>query len=851
MSKKKYLNELGVAVTCAEKHGFSHLNRQIPPEAHTPMYNFHKYWSRKTWNVVGSFIETYCPEKGIVYDPFGGSGVTALEALKRGRRVIISDLNPIATEITRLTIKYVNLTKLLEAFQRIEAQVKKRISELYYTRCRKCSHEFPFTCSVWKNNECKDIRYIKCPVCGDERKHKNPLIKYDFDILHEINALKIKEWFPKHRLYHINGNAFKKKEKFESVDQIFTKRNLYALAILMEAIESEKNKDLRDFLKIGFSSMLHLCSKMTPVRPTRPMSSAWTEHSYWSAPEYMEQNVWEKFESAITGKQGLIRAKEEANKYFTNLKFTKKFENIIEGDADVLVYNGDCLELMNKMYKKYGDSGCVDYIFTDPPYDSAIQYGELSYLWVTWLKMDDKYLENIDSKEIIHNEKQKKDFTVYSSLLQNSFRGMFSILKPERYLTLTFHNPTFKVRNATIRAGVLSGFELQKIHHQELARPSAKSLLQPFGSAQGDFYLRFHKPDLGKVGFMPDLIDELRFEKIVTDTTTRVLAERGEPTPYTLIINAIDPELARQGYFSELDTGLDSGLVLKKHLNREFCLVDGKLGGATGKLWWFKNPAIVPHLESIPLTERVEQTVLCQLQSKGRVSFTDIWQTVSISFPNSLTSDQSSIKDTLEDYARPVEGGFWMIKSNFRPGFVEKEHSTIIALLAEIGLKAGYKIFIGKVEQSHKLDSQLIRKQTLSEYLNYPDLIHLNNAKNLDVVDDIDLLWIKDHSVRYVFEVESTTSMTSALLRGSNIAQSVPKIMLFPEARLKQFEKKMKTPMFLERYTKDNWNFIVFDNLYHEWNNMRTNINISEIAGVVNKPYKSNICDNNQLIMEF
>ena len=115
----------------------------------------------------------------------------------------------------------------------------------------------------------------------------------------------------------------------------------------------------------------------------------------------------------------------------------------------------------------------------------------------------------------------------------------------------------------------------------------------------------------------------------------------------------------------------------------------------------------------------------------------------------------------------------------------------------------------------------------------------------------IDLLWIKDHSVRYVFEVESTTSMTSALLRGSNIAQSVPKIMLFPEALLKQFEKKMKTPMFLERYTKDNWNFIVFDNLYHEWNNMRTNINISEIAGVVNKPYKSNICDNNQLIMEF
>jgi len=23
----------------------------------------------------------------------------------------------------------------------------------------------------------------------------------------------------------------------------------------------------------------------------------------------------------------------------------------------------------------------VDYVFTDPPYDASIQYGELSYLW--------------------------------------------------------------------------------------------------------------------------------------------------------------------------------------------------------------------------------------------------------------------------------------------------------------------------------------------------------------------------------------------------------------------------------------------------------------------------------------
>ena len=58
-----------------------HISRQIPPKAHTAMYNWHKFWGRKTWNVVAEFVDTYCPKDGIVMDPFSGSGVTALEAL--------------------------------------------------------------------------------------------------------------------------------------------------------------------------------------------------------------------------------------------------------------------------------------------------------------------------------------------------------------------------------------------------------------------------------------------------------------------------------------------------------------------------------------------------------------------------------------------------------------------------------------------------------------------------------------------------------------------------------------------------------------------------------------------------
>ena len=107
-----------------------HLNRQIPPLAHTAMYNWHKFWGRKTWNVVSAFIGSYCHPDGAVLDPFYGSGVTALEALKLGRRVIAVDLNPVATEILRLTILPVDLVELENAFHRVENEVRDAILDL-------------------------------------------------------------------------------------------------------------------------------------------------------------------------------------------------------------------------------------------------------------------------------------------------------------------------------------------------------------------------------------------------------------------------------------------------------------------------------------------------------------------------------------------------------------------------------------------------------------------------------------------------------------------------------------------------------------------------------------------------
>lgn len=823
-----------------EKFESSHLNRQIPPLAHTSMYLWHKYWSRKTWNVVGEFIKTYCPEGGIVFDPFAGSGIAAMEALKNGRRAIVCDLNPIATEITRLTIKPVNEIHLYEAFKRIEEKVKEKIESLYITECRKCGKEIVFDCAIWERDNCKEIRYQSCQHCGDRQEKDCRLKKHDKDLLEKMEKKKIKEWYPANRLYYPDGRPFKEKQQYESVDELFTKRNIQALAWLMEAIEEEPKKDLRDFLKIGFSSMSHLCTKMCPISEAghfTPFSSAWTQHSYWypSGP-YMEQNVWDKFDRSINGHQGLLKAKAESNKIFKDIKIASSFEQVMSGKADVYIYTGSCLDLMEEMPEE-----AVNYIFTDPPYDASIQFGELSYMWISWLKMNGDYLKDVVANEIVRNERQHKDFAVYHSLLSSSFQKIFKVIKPEHYLTVTFHNPTFKVRNATIRAGVFAGFEFEKIHHQELARPSAKSLLQPFGSAQGDFYLRFKKPSIKVTALKPEEIDELRFENIVVESTIGLLAERAEPTPYTVIINYIDPILAKHGYFASLHTGLDISDILKKHFNKEFMLLPAMVGGAEGKLWWFKDTSIVPRLNEIPLTERVEQTVYRKLHQMGRVTFTQVWDAVSTEFPNSLTSDSTSIMDALKIYARQVTGGYWLLKPEIQQRI--RQHNEVIAILAVIGKKQGYDIWIGKREQ-HEKDSGLIATgKTLDEYMTVKHL-RVDNAANQDVIENIDLIWIKDRRVKAIFEVESTTSMTSALMRGSNIDREVDKFMVLPEEREDQFKKKMTSPLFKEHFENENWRLIYFDTLRNAYVKDKNRVDIYELIDKkVRQSKEENISD--------
>jgi len=770
------------------------INYALVAKAHTPMYLMHKFWARKPHNVVAEYIKHYSKPGDIVLDPFCGSGPTLIESLKLKRKAVGVDLDPMATFITRMSAMPVNINDIEVAFEKIEGNCKEEIEKNYKTECKRCKRQATIICTHWENSKPKKIYYY-CPSCN--KKLDKSLDENDLKLINKIEKSDIPFWHPKERLAY-NSIPFKEgthDPNIDSVDKLFTRRNLIALSILFNWIEKTEDKKIKNFLRFAFTSMVHLASKLTPVRPTRKMSSFWAMHRYWIPPVFMESNVWQLFESAVIGRQGIISGKKDTNSNVSIYKEAKSFEDL-KMKANILIKNHSALELAEIL-----PENSIDYVFTDPPYGGAVQYFELSTLWACWLKM------NLDFKnEITINKNQNKDFNYYHRMLTAAFKQVFRVLKPGKFMTVTFHSTDIKVWTSIIKAVILSGFDLEKIIYQPPARPSAKGLLQPYGSAVGDYYIRFQKPSKEKKLSQEEMSQE-NYERIVVECAKRILAERGEPTIYQHILNGIIVELRREGAL--LSGKTDPEDVMKKYLNKEFVLVDvlDEKGKKIGKKWWFKHPGSIPYLELVPLEDRVETAIIDVLHRKVSVDFDDILQEIFIKFPNALTPETQSIRSILSEYADKTDGK-WILKPIVRSR--ETQHSSMIYILATLGKKAGYDIWIGQKEQGDSYDDIKLAELCTSQDPNFRFI----PSQNLDRVKQIDVLWYKEGKIYYEFEIENTTAITEAIIRGSNIPQdSVKRYIVIPEERESLLHRKIKEPILGENIEKYEWKFISYKEL--------------------------------------
>jgi adenine-specific DNA methylase len=445
----------------------------------------HKYFARRPWNVFRELISHYTSLGEIVLDPFCGGGVTVVEALKLGRKVIGVDVNPLATYVTSMEVRPVDIEVLEQAFNRVKRNHRQRIMSMYRTTCSKCKAQAYADWFEW-DESAKQILRLKyeCPACGHSGEKRptdadNELarhIEQDFDSSIDRDHLS----FPRTAIPPGDKTNSLLSHKINYFYELFTKRNLLALAILRKEIDSMKNAE-GDFLRFVFSSSLKWASRQSHLRGE--IVEGWALHAYWIYPKSLEINVWNTFERRL---QAVARGKRYSNLTIEACRFAEGFDDLNRGHATCLILTGSSVNLPVP-------SDSVDAIVTDPPYGGNVNYGELSDYWTIWFK-DGKLIDKKD--EVIINRTQAKKVEDYESLLHSVFKECYRVLKSGRCLVSTFNSRDLRIVSSFVVAASKAGFVLHPdglLYQKPIRAYTTTFHAMQIGAFVGDFVFTFVK----------------------------------------------------------------------------------------------------------------------------------------------------------------------------------------------------------------------------------------------------------------------------------------------------------------------------------------------------------------------
>jgi DNA modification methylase len=225
-------------------------------------YKIHPYYTKQPSNVVGEYIRHFCPEGGLVVDPFCGSGVTAIEALTNKRRTICLDLDPLAVFITRQTCLPADLNAFWDAYHQIEKKMK--------------------------------------PVVDFVRKAS----------FKELEDYDLKEWYPK----DVKIPGYVDQCNAGLVENLFGRGQLISLAHLHAAILKINEQKTRDLLLFVFSGTLDKVSIMyrAPEQGKKHGggSALFMVYRYWVPKQPAYPDVWNVFEASV---KRVAKSKDEGN----------------------------------------------------------------------------------------------------------------------------------------------------------------------------------------------------------------------------------------------------------------------------------------------------------------------------------------------------------------------------------------------------------------------------------------------------------------------------------------------------------------------------------------------------------
>jgi DNA modification methylase len=445
--------------------GIKKENDSYSAESYTGIYGMHKYWSKKPYNIIRRFIQTYSSKDDIVIDPFCGSGISVIEAIITGRKGIGFDINPSAVFITKQILTKVSVSKIYDSFKQIESDLREKINSFYHVK--RNGNVYQGTHFLWENNQITEIWYHN----GLKKKNADKPTQQDIELSNSFTYQDIEHYYPTEKFFHNSRiNAYGSRHIYE----LFTPRNLKALSLLMNKIEQIEDDIIKNILKFCFTSSVGQASKMVFVVKQRGKMNGASENEkkevgswvigYWMPKENFEINVWNCFENKFSK---IIKAKKAQEKTPYSVREAECFEELVNSDFNLMLFN----QPSQTGLKNIPDNS-VDYIITDPPHGNRIPYLELSMLWNGWLKKT----ADFENEIIISEAKERhKDINDYNKLLNCVFEEIYRILKPQKYFSLMFNSLDDKTWINLISKLHSLDFELVKIETLEY---SANSVVQ-------------------------------------------------------------------------------------------------------------------------------------------------------------------------------------------------------------------------------------------------------------------------------------------------------------------------------------------------------------------------------------
>lgn len=302
---------------------------------------------------------------------------------------------------------------------------------------------------------------------GGDRFDKKP-DEDDLALLEKIESMDVPYRYPCYELpVGYNTEQPKKSHGFNYVHQFYTKRNLIVLSyILHKADALPTNEKLAVYAAV--KSSLSYGTKMVKVNVGRILTTGglFALGAVTGTLYIPGINAERPIIDAIDNKIDAI-AKSVA-------LFPKKNYSMVTTGS---------LTNMKNMPDNY-----IDYIFTDPPFGNNLNYSELNFLWESWQRV-----LTANQDEAIMNPVQHKGLLEYQELMTKCFEEYYRVLKPNRWMTVEFHNSQNAVWNAIQEALLRAGFIVADVRTLDKQQGSFKQMTTTSAVKQ-DLVISAYKP---------------------------------------------------------------------------------------------------------------------------------------------------------------------------------------------------------------------------------------------------------------------------------------------------------------------------------------------------------------------